>query len=569
MNLEDFLKVASGERKADLLIKNARIVNVLSNEIVKNDVAVSGGRICGFGDYRAKKTIDIKNRYLLPGYIDGHIHIESSMVTVSEFAKTVVPLGTTQVVADPHEIANVLGLDGIRYMLDSSKYQPLEVYFMMPSCVPATDLETSGAVISAGDIFPYLSEKWVVGLGEMMNYPGVLSCEKGVLDKIKLVTHKKIDGHAPGLTGKELSTYIAAGIMSDHESTTLKEAREKLRKGMHIMIREGTATKNLEALLPLVNAGNSSNFSFVSDDRSPADLINEGHMNYIVWKAIDRGLDPVLAVKLATINTARYFRIHGRGAIAPGFEADMQVLTSFKKKTPVMVFKSGNIVAEEGRLKELSTKPRDIVIRGSMNSKQLNITDFMIRAKKKNIKTIKIVPSQITTKYAKFATPSKDGYLISDIKRDLLKIYVIDRHRASGNIGIGMLNGMGLREGAIASSIAHDSHNIVVTGVSDEAILAACNEIVRMGGGICVVKKDKMVDGLELPIAGLMSERPVEEVNRKLSRLIDIARSMGAKPKNPFFILSFLCLPVIPELKITDKGLVDVKKNRIVDLFDD
>ncbi len=569
MSLEDFIKVARGRKKADLLLKNARMVNVLSSEIINTDVAVYDGKICGFGDYKSAEIIDLKDKLLIPGYIDGHIHIESSMVTISEFAKAVVPLGTTGVIADPHEIANVLGLDGIKYMLDSSKYQPLEVYFMMPSCVPATDLETSGAVISAGDIYPYLSERWVMGLGEMMNFPGVINCEKNVLDKIKLTSHKMIDGHAPGLSGKELSAYISAGISSDHESTTLEEAREKLRKGMHVMVREGTATKNLEAIIPLVNEANSSNFSFVSDDRSPSDLLKEGHMNYIVRKACNLGLNPLIAVKMATINTARYFNLSDRGALAPGYEADMQVLNSFKSSKPIMVFKSGKLIAENGLIKELDTVPRDIHIRGSINVKWLELDNFKIKAKKGKINTIGLVPSQIVTSHKKFETPVKNGYLISDVSKDLLKIYVIDRHRSSGNIGIGMINGMGLKEGAIASSVAHDSHNIVATGTTDEDIMAACVEIVKMGGGLAVVKNGRLIYGLELPIAGLMSELPVGKVNTKLKKLIEITHSMGAKPENPFFTLSFLCLPVIPELKITDKGLVDVKKFKIINLFDD
>ncbi|MBN2407513.1 MAG: adenine deaminase [Elusimicrobia bacterium] len=568
MNLEEFIKVSSGRKRADLLIKNARVVNVLSGEIISDSLAVFDGKICGFGSYKAKETIDLKGDLLLPGYIDGHIHIESSMVTISEFARAVVPLGTTAVISDPHEIANVLGLDGIRYMLDSSKYQPLEVYFMMPSCVPATGIETSGAVISAGDIFPYLSERWIVGLGEMMDFPGVVSGDKSVLDKIKLVSDKKIDGHAPGLKGKELSAYIAAGIRSDHECTEFDEAREKLRKGMHIMIREGTATKNLQALVPLVNAYNSSSFSFVSDDRSPEDLINEGHMNFIVNKAIRSGLDPVTAVRLATINTARYFNLVRRGAIAPGYEADMQVLKSFDSKKPRLVFKSGKIVAKNGVLVENGDqKPKDIHIRSSVNVKWLEQKNFRIKAKGRTVKVIELVPSQIVTKYIKCGTPSKNGYLVSDPSRDLLKICVVERHRASGNVGIGMIKGMGLTEGAIATSIAHDSHNIVATGVKDSDIMKACVEVVKMGGGIAVVRNGRLLSKLDLPIAGLMSEEPVDKVNSKLKKLIKIARSMGARPENPFFILSFLCLPVIPELKITDKGLVDVGRFEIVDLF--
>lgn len=567
MNIEEFIKVSAGKKKADLLLKNARVVNVLSNEILNEDVAVFDGLVCGVGKYSAREVIDLKGKLLLPGYIDGHIHIESSMVTVSEFARTVVPLGTTAVVADPHEIANVLGLDGIKYMLDASKYQPLDVFFMMPSCVPSTSIETSGAVISAGDIFPYLSEKWVVGLGEMMNYPGVINCDMDVLDKIKLVTHKKIDGHAPGLTGKSLSAYIAVGIKSDHESTSYKEAREKLRKGMHIMIREGTATKNLDAILPLVNSDNANNFSFVSDDRSPKDLILDGHMNHIVRKAIERGLNPITAVKLATINTARYFNIPNIGAIAPGYIADMQVLSSFRSKIPSMVFKSGKLISSKGRIEKLKTEPKDIHIRGSVNVKWLELDNFKLKVKSGRVRVIKLVPEQIVTQQKKILTPQKDGYLVSDPRRDLLKICVVDRHRSSGNVGIGLINGMGLKSGAIATSIAHDSHNIVSTGVSDEDILTACVEVVKMGGGVVYVENGRMVEKLELPIAGLMSELPIADVNRKLNKLISIVRAKGAKPENPYFILSFLSLPVVPELKITDKGLVDVRSSEIIELF--
>ncbi len=567
MTLEKFIKVATGENPADLVLKNARIVNVFSGEIEHNNVAIYKGKICGIGEYKARKTIDLKNRYLLPGYIDGHIHIESSLMTVSEFAKAVVPLGTTSVVADPHEIANVLGLDGIKYMLDSAKYQPLEVYLTLPSCVPATNLETSGAVLSAGDIFPYLSEKWVVGLGEVMNFTGVLATDKKLLDKIKLITKKRIDGHAPGLSGKKLSAYILAGIKSDHESTTLKEGAEKIKRGMHLMIREGTATKNLKDLLPLVKDINSENFSFVSDDRSPEDLLKYGHINHIVKKACQLGMDPLTAVKLATINTARYFKLSDHGAVAPGFVADLQVLESFEDTVPLMVFKRGKRVAEKGRLKTKMAKRRDIPIRGSMNVKWLTAEDFKIKAKTEKVQAIKIVPSQIVTDSEVFSAPVKDGFLKSDPRLDLLKICVVERHRASGNVGIGMLKGMGLNKGAIATSVAHDSHNIVATGVTDSDIMAACVEVVKIGGGIVAVESGRTIKKLALPIGGLMSEKPVKEVARKLKALKKAAKELGAKPEDPFFTLSFLALPVIPKLKITDKGLVDVDKFEKVDLF--
>jgi adenine deaminase len=570
VNIEELIQTAAGKKEADLLIKNANLVNVLSGEIIPTDVAVSQGRVCGFGDYDASETIDIYGRYLLPGYIDGHIHIESSMVTVSEFAKAVVPLGTTAVIADPHEITNVLGIPGIKYMLDSSKYQPIDVYFMLPSCVPATDLETSGAIITAGDIFPYLNEKWVVGLGEMMDFPGVIECRKDVLDKIKLIRFKKIDGHAPGLTGKDLAAYIAAGVRSDHESTTLEEAQEKLRNGMHIMIRQGTVTKNLRELLPAVNSMNSDNFSFVTDDRSPSELLSSGHINNIVAESVRSGLDPVIAVKLATINTARYFKLANHGAIAPGYYADMQVLRDLTEPVPDMVFKNGKLVASAGKLHELEKVPKDIRIRGSVNVKWLTPKDFRIKASGKKVNVIDIIPSQIITKRIQAETPADEkGNLVSDPSRDLLKICVVERHMASGNIGIGLIRGMGLKEGAIATSVAHDSHNIVATGVTDRDISAACVEIVKMGGGIVAVKDAKVIERLPLPIAGLMSEESIQEVDRKLNKLSKAAKDLGSGLEDPYFALSFLCLPVIPELKITDKGLVDVSSFRIIDLFEE
>ncbi len=565
--MDGFIKAAAGRNKVDLLLKNARLVNVLSGEITREHVAVYNGRICGFGEYKACRVIDIENNLLLPGYIDGHIHIESSMTTVSEFARAVVPLGTTAVIADPHEIANVLGLDGIKYILESSKYQPLEVYLTIPSCVPATSIETSGAVISAGDIFPYLSQRWVVGLGEMMDFTGVIKGEKNVLDKLKLISDKKIEGHAPGLCGKDLSAYISAGITSDHESTAIEEAREKLRKGMHIMIREGTVTKNLIDLLPLVKDLNASNFSFVSDDRSPGDLIDKGHMNHIVRKACREGMNPVVAVMLATINTARYFGLRNHGAIAPGYKADMQVLKSFKSRCPLMVFKNGRLVAEKGKIKKLPRKPKDVHIRGSVNVKWLEPGNFTVKASGPSVRAIKLVPDQIITLQKKYKTPERDGFLVSDPSRDLLKICVVERHRSSGNVAVGMLKGMGIKEGAIATSVSHDSHNIVATGVEDSDIMAACVEVIKMGGGLAAVKDGKTVEKLSLPIAGLMSEEPVEKVNKNLKKVIIAARKMGAAPPDPFFILSFLCLPVIPEIKITDKGLVDVKKMKHAELF--
>ena len=567
MSLEDLIRAAGGKRRADLLLRNARVVNVFSGEIIPGDLAVYGGKVCGMGSYRAEEIIDLENRLLLPGYIDGHLHIESSMVTVPEFAEAVVPLGTTTVIIDPHEIANVLGLDGIRYMLESSKHQPLDVFLMLPSCVPATELETSGAVITAGDIFPYLSEKWVAGLGEVMNFPGVIDCRGGVLDKLKLIRGKKIDGHAPGVSGKKLNAYVSAGIRSDHESTTLEEAREKLRAGMHVMIREGTATRNLLDLIPLVDEKNWVNFSFVSDDTSPEELLKNGHMNHIVGKALNAGLDPVTAVRLGSINTARYFGLDGYGAVAPGFNASFQVLESFESRVPDMVFKNGRLIAEKGKLLRKKKRKKDTHIRGSVNVRWLTPDDFKVKVKGEKVRVIKLIPGQIITGSAYYKTPSLNGYLVSDTSRDLLKTCVVERHRASGRIGTAMVKGLGLREGAIATSVAHDSHNIVSAGVSDEDIMCACVEVVKMGGGLAAVRNGKVLEKLPLPVAGLMSPMPVKKVNARLKRVVEAAHQLGAVPEHPFFTLSFISLPVIPELKVTDRGLVEASNMKITELF--
>ncbi|MEA1939593.1 MAG: adenine deaminase, partial [Candidatus Caldatribacteriota bacterium] len=465
MDLAKIIQAARGEKKADLLLKNGKIINVFSGEIYPADVAIYNGMIVGLGEgYNAKKEIDISNKYLSPGFIDGHIHLESSMVKVSEFARTVVPLGTTSVIIDPHEIANVFGLEGIRYMLKSSKYNPLNIFMMLPSCVPASSLGNSGANLNITDLYPLLKEKWVLGLGEMMNFPGVLNQIPEVLDKITIASNKRIDGHAPNLSGKDLCAYISAQIRSDHECTTVKEAQEKLRLGMYIMLREGSVTKNLIDLLPLVNNENSRRCFFCCDDRHPKDLIEKGHINYIIKTAIKKGIQPVTAIRMASLNTTEYFGLSKLGAIAPGYSADLVVFDDFKNFNILKVFKDGKLVAENGELLELDPKPLNVPIRGSVNIKWLKLEDFQIIDRGSKCRIIKIVPGQVITEKEIDVPKVKDGLVVADTERDILKVAVIERHQASEKVSMGLVKGIGLKKGALGSSVAHDCHNIIVVG---------------------------------------------------------------------------------------------------------
>ncbi|HER23730.1 MAG TPA: adenine deaminase [Candidatus Atribacteria bacterium] len=570
MNLAEIIKVARGKEKADLLLKNGKIVNVFSGEIYPSDVAIYKDTIVGLGEgYEAKKQVDISDCFLSPGFIDGHIHLESSMVKISEFAKTVVPKGTTSVVIDPHEIANVLGLEGIRYMLESSKHNPLNIFMMLPSCVPASSLGTSGANLSVNDLFPLLEEKRVLGLGEMMNFPGVLNQNPDVLDKIAVFSKKCIDGHAPNLSGKDLCAYVSAQIRSDHECTTVEEAKEKLRLGMYIMLREGSVTRNLIDLLPLVQPDNSRRCFFCCDDRHPKDLIEKGHINYIIKTAIHKGIDPVTAIRMATINTTEYFRLRNLGAIAPGYLANLVVFDNFKDFNILKVFNNGNLVAENGELLELKPKPLEVPIRGSINIKWLYPEDFKIPVKGSKCRVIKITPGQIITEEIIEVPKVDNGFVVSDTKRDILKIAVIERHHASQKVSRGLIKGVGLKKGAIGSSVAHDSHNIIIVGTNDEDILNVGAAIAKMGGGLAISVNEKVIDSLPLPIAGLMSDRPLLEVKEKLDSLYKTAKKIGITVDNPFMSIAFLSLEVAPHLKITNKGLVDVNRSKMVDLFVD
>jgi adenine deaminase len=567
--LKEKIRIASGEGKADLLIKNGRVVDVFSGEIEKKDVAILGDTIVGFGDYPARKILDVKGDFLCPGFIDGHVHIESSMVTIPEFARAVLPNGTTSVVIDPHEIANVLGQEGVRFMAKSATGAPLNVFIMIPSCVPATHMETSGAVLRANDLKPLLKEPWATGLAEMMNFPGVIFRDPEVLKKIEMAKGKRIDGHAPSLSGKGLSAYLTAGIRSDHECTTLKEAKEKLKNGMWIMIREGTTARNLKDLLPLVTPKNSRRLLFVTDDRHPKELLEEGHINSMVKQAIHWGLDPILAIQMATLNAAEYFRLDDLGAIAPGYRADIVTFDHLSRFQIKKVFKDGVLVAEDGKilLPSMARTTLSSPLRRKLRIKAMKREDLLLRSDQPLAKVIQLIPGQIVTKKVMKKVVLKDGVAYPNLKEDVIKIIVVERHRATGNMGIGFVQGFGLKKGAIGSTVAHDSHNLVIVGTNDLDILKTIEVIQSMGGGLAAVSDGKALASLPLPIAGLMAEVSVAEVNKRLENLLRAARSLGCRIPDPFMVLSFLSLPVIPELKITDKGLVDVNKFKIVPVF--
>lgn len=565
--LEDQIRVALGKGKVDLLIKNGKVINVFTGEIEKKDIAIFDGRVVGFGDYDSKKRIDVKGDFLCPGLIDSHVHIESSMVAIPEFARTVLPHGTTSVIIDPHEIANVLGVEGIHFMAASAQTVPLNVLIMLPSCVPATPLETSGATLKSSDLKPLLREPWAVGLAEMMNFPGVIHRDPEILKKLEIAKGKRIDGHAPALSGKDLYAYLTAGIRSDHECTTLREAEEKLRNGMWIMIREGTTARNLKDLVPLVTTKNSRRFLFVTDDRHPKDLLQEGHIDSMIRQAIKRGIDPIMAIQMATLNAAEYFRLDDLGAIAPGYRADIVAFDHLQRFKIKKVFKEGELVAENGKMVSFPVRKKTLRPKGSVRIKPLKKDAFVLRSYQPLAKIIQLVPDQIITKKLVRKIPLKDGIAYPNIKEDILKIAVVERHKATGNIGIGFVQGFGLREGALGSSVAHDSHNLIVVGTNDQDMLKAIEAIQKMGGGLVAVLREKVIASLPLPIGGLMSEASVSQVNHQLEVLQHAVKKMGCRIPDPFMTLSFLSLPVIPELKITDKGLVDVNQFKRVPLF--
>lgn len=569
MELKKIIRYAKGEDgPVDLLLANARIVDVYSGKITESGIAVAGGRIVGIGDYEALETVDLKGRYAAPGFFDAHVHIESSMLCPPAFARAVVPFGTTSVAADPHEIANVLGADGIRYMLESSAGRPVDIHIMLPSCVPATHMETAGASLGADDLAEFISRDRVPGLAEMMNFPGVLFQAPDVLKKIEMAgaSGKPADGHAPGLSGRDLCAYVAAGISSDHECTTAREAEEKLSLGMHIMIREGTGARNLKDLLPAVNEKNHRRFMFCTDDRHPHDILERGHMDSVIRDAVSLGLDPITAIRMATLNPAEYFGIKDVGAIAPGKKANIAVFSSLEKIDIQKVYHNGVCVASDGELSPGIEKTATVPFETVMNIDPGKV-DFAIPSESGHIRVIEIVPDQIVTKQTVMEPLISKDLAVSDISRDLLKIAVVERYTGNAGTGKGFVKGLGLENGAVASSVAHDSHNIIVAGANDRDMMAALESVVKTGGGLAVAADGKTIGSLALPVAGLMTDEPVSEVKSKLDDLLSICRNLGATPDDPFMILSFLALPVIPELKITDKGLVDVGRFEVVSLF--
>jgi adenine deaminase len=566
MDLADFVKTARGDEPADLLLVNCRLVNVFNGKVEETGLAISGDRIIGWGDYQARETLDLGGRFVAPGFIDGHIHVESSMVNLREYNRAVVPRGTTTIVTDYHEIANVLGREGILYMIAAEAGLPLEVLVMLPSCVPATPMETAGAELGPDDLKELLSLPEVIGLGEMMNFPGVVNGFADVLAKIAGVGRRPVDGHAPGLSGPALNAYCGAGISSDHECVTSEEAREKLARGMYVMMREGSTARNLAALLPAATPEASRRCLLVSDDRHPADLLQEGHIDAILRKAVNLGLDPLTALRMATLNTVERFGLEKLGALAPGYQADLVVLEDLESFRAVKVMKRGRWVAEDGALLQQDL-PAPPPLRSTVTVAWDRIPGIGVKAEGGSMRVIGLVPDQIVTDDLTEEAKVEDGLAVADPARDILKMCVFERHRGTGNVGIGFIKGFGLKRGALASTVAHDSHNIVVVGVSDEEIITAVRAIESLGGGQVVVEGVNIIAGLPLPIAGLMSDKPLKEVAEGVERLKEAARSLGCGVAEPFMALSFMALPVIPSLKLTDKGLFDVNTFAHVPLF--
>lgn len=560
----ELISAAKGETPADLLLTNARVVDTLTGGERQGNVAIYGDRIAGVGGYdRAKESIDLRGAYLAPGLINGHTHIESSMLHPVQYARAVVPRGTLAVVTDLHEIANVCGLEGIEFVRAWAERLPLDILLMAPSCVPATALETSGARIGVAEVRKLLSYPDVIGLGEVMNFPGVLGGDKEVLGKISAAAGRTIDGHAPGLHGRELNAYAAAGIRSDHESTTLEEGEERLERGMYLMIREGSSEKNLDTLLPLVTDNSYRRCLFVVDDRNCSDLLHEGDIDSVVRKAISRGLGPIRALQLATINAAEHFRLYDRGAIAPGYLANLITVTDLPKLQIDMVFSKGKLVAQQGKplfpIPSITAKLTDTV-----HIKQPTTESLKLTPAGETHPVIEIVPGQIVTKKRVERVKVVDGAVVPDLDRDILKLVVVERHQATGNLGLGLVKGFGLKQGALASSVAHDSHNIVAVGTTDLDILKAIQEVARLHGGLVACAQGEIIGRLPLPVAGLLSPEPLEAVVAQHDALESTAAKLGNLPPAPFSMLSFLALPVIPELRLTDLGLVDVARFQLI-----
>lgn len=567
MNKKHLIRVAQGLEPADLVLKNAEVFHVYTGEFILCDIAIADGYIAGTGSYFGIEEIDMEGRYITPGFIDAHVHIESSMLTPYQFAKAALPCGVTTIVTDPHEIANVCGAKGIQYMLDATEQLPLNVYFMLPSCVPATDFEDSGAVLLAEDLEPFMEHPRVLGLAEVMNAPGVLQQDENVMAKLEMAGKGRIDGHAPGLTSSQLMGYAAAGITTDHECISKEQALDRLRAGIKVMLREGTAAKNMRSLLPTVNPDTAPYFMFCADDKIPAELLDSGYINYMVKTAIEEGVSVANALQIATINAARHYGIKDAGAILPGRRADLLVFDNLDEWKPRQVYKDGRLAVDNGQLLQEGRNCDSSSLEHTVNLAPVTVESFRLPLKTEMANVIGLVPYQIVTNKAALSVKRVDGCAVSDVENDILKLAVLERHHATGNIGLGLVKGFGLKRGALASTVGHDSHNLIVIGTNDEDMLAAVQELQRIGGGICIAENGQIRGALPLPVGGLMTNEPALMVAKQQAEMIALAREMGVPEfYSPFLTLAFLSLPVIPSLKLTDRGLVDVDSFKFIPL---
>lgn len=549
-------------KKSELVLKNANIVNVFSHEIVKADVAIEKGIVVGIGSYDGINNIDLNGKYITPGFIDPHVHIESSMVSPAEFAKAIVPMGTTTIITDPHEIANVCGLEGIEYILKSSEELPLCVYSMLPSCVPATDFENSGARLEAKDLEKYINHERILGLGEMMNYPGVINKDKIVTDKLELAKRYKkyIDGHIPNISNEGLNGYILSGISTDHECSTVEEMIEKISLGMYVMIREGSAARNLETLIKGVNINNYQRCLFCTDDKHPQDILKNGHIDNNIRLAIKNNIDPIIAIKMATINVANCYNLQNIGAIAPGYIADIVVVDNLEEFNVLEVYKDGKLVGKDKKALFETREIENSNVTNTVNIDKLTKEDLKINLEKDIANVIGLLPHNLVTEKLIRKVDVENGVFKFNQNVDILKLVVIERHTNKKSIGLGLVENFKLKNGAIASTVAHDSHNIIVVGDNDEDIINAVDKIKKIGGGLSISSNNEILGSLSLPIAGLMSDKDINYVSENLENMLSIAyeKLNVSKDIEPFMTLAFLALPVIPHIKITDKGLFDV-----------
>lgn len=562
------IDLAAGRGKVELVLKNCKIVNVFNHKIIEGNIGINAGKIIGIGDYEGFEEVDMAGKYVAPGLIDSHEHLESSMVTPAQMSRVVVPKGTTTIIADPHEIANVCGIEGIEFMMDSAEKVPLNVFFMLPSCVPATEFETSGAKLTAEDLAPLMVRKNVLGLGELMDFPGVISGRTDIIDKMMIAQDKIIDGHGPVIQGKDLNAYMINGIKTDHECGTLAEMEERLDRGMYIAIREGSAAKNLQTLIQGVNEYNARRITLCTDDKNPEDILKEGHIDFSVRKAIAHGIDPITAIQMATINTAECYYLRDIGGIAPGYDADLIVVDDLKAFNILEVYKKGIKVAEDGKpLFEVTETDTSNVVK-TVNMKPVKAEHLQIKLGTDIVRVISVKPfSLVTESNIRKVNLNDEGYFEKHKYIDIVKLAVIERHKGTGNIGLGLVENFKITNGAIATTIAHDSHNLIVIGDNDADMLKAIEAVEELQGGIAVVHNGE-VSSLQLRIAGLMSERPMEEVAMQLEKLLKIAHNkLGVNEKiDPFMTLSFLALPVIPDIKLTDQGLFDVLEFNFIDI---